>query len=58
TRQRTLKEAVEDLERELITQALQHSRTLREAADSLGVDISTLLRKKKKLGIGKSKRKT
>lgn len=53
---RTLKEAVEELEREMITQALKSSRTLREAADSLGIDISTLLRKKKKLGISKTRK--
>ncbi|MBC7344971.1 MAG: sigma 54-interacting transcriptional regulator, partial [Clostridia bacterium] len=48
---KTLKEALEEYERKLITEALETYPTLREAAESLGIDISTLVRKKAKLNI-------
>lgn len=50
-----LKEALEEYERELITSVLAKHETLKDAADSLGVDISTLTRKKQKYGLIKNK---
>lgn len=50
-----LKEALEEYERELITSVLAKHETLKDAADSLGVDISTLTRKKQKYGLMKGK---
>lgn len=44
-----LKEAIEEYERELIKHALKDHNTLREAAESLGIDISTLTRKNKNI---------
>lgn len=46
-----LKEALEAYERKLISEALQRCATLREAAISLGIDLSTLVRKKKKFSL-------
>jgi len=51
----SLREAVEEYERELITRALREHGTLREAAESLGIDLSTLTRKKQKYGLIKNK---
>lgn len=52
----TLKDALEEYERSLITRVLIEQGTLKEAADSLGIDISTLTRKKQKYGLIKKKR--
>jgi len=51
----TLKDALEEYERSLITRVLIEQGTLKEAADSLGIDISTLTRKKQKYGLIKNK---
>jgi Transcriptional regulator containing PAS, AAA-type ATPase, and DNA-binding domains len=51
----TLKDALEDYERELIFSVLMKHETLKDAADSLGIDISTLTRKKQKYGLIKNK---
>ncbi|MBC7342017.1 MAG: sigma 54-interacting transcriptional regulator [Clostridia bacterium] len=48
---KTLKQMLEDYERKVIQDAIAHHFTLRQAAESLGIDLSTLTRKKKKLGI-------
>ena len=50
-KQLSLKEAVERFEREYIARVLSQSRTLQECADKLGVNISTLVRKKRNLRI-------
>jgi transcriptional regulator with PAS, ATPase and Fis domain len=47
----TLKNHVQQLEKELIKEALVMHRTLADAAGDLGIDISTLTRKKQKYGI-------
>ncbi|HEY3426872.1 MAG TPA: sigma 54-interacting transcriptional regulator [Negativicutes bacterium] len=44
----TLKGALEEYERDLIVSVLTQHQTLKDAADSLGIDISTLTRKKQK----------
>lgn len=44
----TLKDAVESLEKDLIKSALENTKTSREAAEMLGLDPSTLTRKKQK----------
>jgi transcriptional regulator with PAS, ATPase and Fis domain len=44
----TLKGALEEYERDLIVNVLTQHETLKDAADSLGIDISTLTRKKQK----------
>ncbi|MBR4410320.1 MAG: transcriptional regulator, partial [Firmicutes bacterium] len=44
----TLPQAVAAYERQYIEQALKNHSTLHEAARNLGIDISTLVRKKKK----------
>lgn len=46
-----LKEAVVRFEREYIQRILHESSTMQECADKLGVNISTLVRKKRGLGI-------
>jgi transcriptional regulator with PAS, ATPase and Fis domain len=46
-----LKNHVQHLEKELIKAALEIHRTLADAAGDLGIDISTLTRKKQKYGI-------
>ncbi|QNU25933.1 sigma-54 interaction domain-containing protein [Geobacillus zalihae] len=47
----SLQEAIEQLEKAMIAQALQTSRSIREAARKLRVDHSTMIRKIKKYGI-------
>ncbi|HOV80254.1 MAG TPA: sigma 54-interacting transcriptional regulator [Bacillota bacterium] len=47
----TLKDALEEYERNLIASVLVEHETLKDAADSLGIDISTLTRKKQKYGL-------
>ncbi|WP_432774051.1 sigma 54-interacting transcriptional regulator [Brevibacillus gelatini] len=47
----SLKEAVERFEREYIQRVLKETSTMQECADKLGVNISTLVRKKRGLGI-------
>lgn len=47
----SLKEAVDHFEREYIRRILQETKTMQECADRLGVNISTLVRKKRSLGI-------
>jgi PAS domain S-box-containing protein len=47
-----LKNHVHQLEKELIKAALEMHRTLADAAGDLGIDISTLTRKKQKYGLG------
>lgn len=51
----TLKDALEDYERDLISSVLSEHETLKDAADSLGIDISTLTRKKQKYGLIKNR---
>jgi PAS domain S-box-containing protein len=46
-----LKNHVHNLERELIKAALEMHRTLADAADDLGIDISTLTRKKQRYNL-------
>lgn len=46
--QKTLKQTLDECERDYIRNALSCHSTLREAADSMGIDLSTLVRKKKK----------
>ncbi|NPV29533.1 MAG: sigma 54-interacting transcriptional regulator [Firmicutes bacterium] len=48
-----LKEALEEYERALISRALAEHETLREAAEYLGIDLSTLTRKKQKYGLAR-----
>jgi transcriptional regulator with PAS, ATPase and Fis domain len=50
----TLKDAVEEYESCLISRVLAEHETLKEAAERLGIDISTLTRKKKKYGMIKN----
>ncbi|MDQ0341112.1 PAS domain S-box-containing protein [Caldalkalibacillus uzonensis] len=50
-KQTTLKEAVATFERKYIAQKLQESKTLKECAEKLNIDLSTLVRKKQKYGI-------
>ncbi|MFY0543809.1 sigma-54 interaction domain-containing protein [Brevibacillus sp. H7] len=47
----SLKQAVEVFEKEYIANVLARTSTLRECADKLGVNISTLVRKKRSMGI-------
>ncbi|MDF1568698.1 MAG: sigma 54-interacting transcriptional regulator [Spirochaetaceae bacterium] len=47
----TLKERLGSCEKEIIKEAIGTARTLREAADQLKIDLSTLMRKKKKYGL-------
>lgn len=48
-----LKQAVAEFERDYITQVIHHTSTLTEAAQKLGIDLATLNRKKRLLGIYK-----
>jgi PAS domain S-box-containing protein len=47
----SLKEALSQYERNILQQAVNHSRTLKEVSEKLGVDISTISRKVKKYNI-------
>ncbi len=47
----SLKKNLEDYELYLLRSAIVKHRTLSEAADALGIDLSTLVRKKKKFGL-------
>lgn len=47
----SLKEMVETFEKHIIEEAIENSRTLKDASIKLGIDASTLSRKIKKLGI-------
>jgi transcriptional regulator with PAS, ATPase and Fis domain len=47
----SLKEAVKRFEKDFLTHMLANSATMQECADKLGVNISTLVRKKRSLGI-------
>ncbi len=47
----TLKEKIDEYERTLIEDAIKKEATLKEVAKNLGIDISTLVRKKQKYGI-------
>lgn len=51
---RTLREQLEDEEREIIRQALLHSKTQREAAQKLGIDPAVLSRKMVHYGLRKN----
>ena len=51
----TLKEAVNELEKKMITEAMDHFKSTYKAARSLGISQSTLVRKAKALGISTSK---
>ncbi|MGI5937129.1 MAG: helix-turn-helix domain-containing protein, partial [Oscillospiraceae bacterium] len=51
SRPRGLKEMVAAYEKNIIETALRDKRTLQEAAQYLGIDISTLVRKKSKYSI-------
>ena len=46
-----LKEMVEQYETDVLTAVLANSRSLKEAAERLGIDISTIVRKKQKYNI-------
>lgn len=46
-----LKQAVNEFEKEYITKLLNKTSTMQECADILGINISTLVRKKRSLGI-------
>lgn len=48
---KSLKEALEDLEREMIKDAISQHKTTRKAAKVLGIDQSTLVRKMGKYGL-------
>lgn len=48
---KTLKERTEEYEKEIIESTLAVSRNMREASSRLGIDISTLVRKKQKYGL-------
>lgn len=47
----TLKEAVSELEKEMIIESLKREGSLRKAAAALGIDHATMIRKKRKYGI-------
>ena len=47
----SLSAATEEVERQLITMALSRFKTLQKVAPALGVDVSTISRKMKKLNI-------
>ena len=49
----TLKSILQSVESSVLAQHLQEDRTLQEIADSLGIDISTLVRKIKKYHLPK-----
>lgn len=53
---KTLRQAVAEFERDYITRVIQNTGTLTEAAQRLGVDLATLNRKKRLLGIYKRKK--
>ena len=46
-----LKDALERIEKKIILNAIRNSETLLDAANQLGIDLSTLTRKKQKYGI-------
>ena len=48
---KTLKEKTEEYEKEIIESTLAVSKNMKEAALRLGIDISTLVRKKQKYNI-------
>jgi len=48
---KTLKEKIEEYEKEVITTTLALSKNMKEAAEKLGIDISTLVRKKQKYNL-------
>jgi len=58
TKYKTLKQALADFERSYITAAIQQTSTLTEAAQILDIDLTTLNRKKRQLGIYKKDRPT
>jgi transcriptional regulator with PAS, ATPase and Fis domain len=43
---------LDELEKRYIKVVLKHSRTLNEAADTLGINLSTLWRKRKRTPVG------
>ncbi|WP_238544654.1 helix-turn-helix domain-containing protein [Geomicrobium sp. JCM 19037] len=47
----SLKQAIAQFEQTYIADTLAKARTLKEAAEQLDIDISTLVRKKKRLNI-------
>ena len=49
----SLKQAVEDLERDMVTRALEACSSTRKAGAALGVDQSTVVRKMKRYGISR-----
>ncbi len=48
---KSLKEKIDEYEKEVIEKTLAISKNMRHAAENLGIDISTLVRKKQKHGI-------
>ncbi|MDI3534379.1 MAG: hypothetical protein PWQ82_744 [Thermosediminibacterales bacterium] len=54
--EKTLKQIIENTERLAIQQAVETYATLNEAAKALGIDLSTLTRKKQKYNIYKNKK--
>ena len=48
---RTLKEKTEDFEKDIIESTLAVSKNMKEASLRLGIDISTLVRKKQKYNL-------
>ena len=51
TGSKTLKEKTEEYEKEIIESTLAVSKNMKEAAMRLGIDISTLVRKKQKYNL-------
>ncbi|HCS11916.1 MAG TPA: hypothetical protein DIV40_10725 [Clostridiales bacterium] len=51
TDSKTLKEKTEEYEKEIIESTLAVSKNMKEAAMRLGIDISTLVRKKQKYSL-------
>ncbi|HHY66485.1 MAG TPA: transcriptional regulator, partial [Alicyclobacillus sp.] len=47
----TLREAVAQFERRYLQEQLKKHRTLRECATAVGIDVATLVRKKKRYGL-------
>ena len=54
TRQKTLKEAIADLERSMIIKEMLQSETTRKAAKALGISQSALVKKMQRLGVKNS----
>jgi transcriptional regulator with PAS, ATPase and Fis domain len=51
TTQKTMKEVIQDIEREMILKAISEYKTTRKAAKILGISQSALVKKMQRLGI-------